>query len=294
MAFTLIELLVVIAIIAALLGLLLPAVQKAREAASRISCANNLKQIGLALHQFHDIYRVFPCNGGWDRAQTVLTSDGRPFIPSTTDFEIPGAPTFPWGIGDPMRSPQNQTGSWAFAILPFLEQQNVFRNRTWTATVPGYICPSRRMAEVQSPTGDIHGDYQGGGWSWGGKTDYAGNILTIPLRPNCLSLAQITDGASHTILVGEKAADRTVMSPRSWYYDEPLFLGGSAGTSRGNFLVLQDGAGINYKGNWGSPHTGGAQFLFADGSVHLLAYGTPWPTMLALSTPDGGEVTPDF
>jgi len=292
--FTLLELLVVIAISAVLLSLLLPAVQKAREAASRIQCANNLHQIGLALHQFHDIYLVLPCDGGWDGVQTILTTAQQPFTPSTTDFGLPGAPTFLWGVGDPLHSPQNQTGSWAFAILPFLEQQNIFQNRDWTTSVSGFACPSRRMAQVELPIDDSYGNYNGGGWVWGGKTDYACNILTLPLRPTCLSLTEITDGTSQTILIGEKAADPKVMTPHSWYWDEPLFLGGSGGTSRGGFLILQDAIGINYKGNWGSAHSGGAQFLFGDGSVHLLAFGTPWMTVLALSTPDGGDVVPDF
>jgi prepilin-type N-terminal cleavage/methylation domain-containing protein/prepilin-type processing-associated H-X9-DG protein len=292
-AFTLIELLVVLAIVAILVGLLLPAVQKVREAAARLKCQNNLKQIGLALQQFHGTFGVFPSNGGWDGTQTILTADNRPFTPSTTDFEI-GGTTFNWGTGDPARSPQDQTGSWGFAILPFLEQDTAFRDRAWTAPLQGYVCPSRRTAESRQLVNDAHGNYDGGGWAWGGKTDYAGNTLMTPGRPVCLSLAQVPDGSSNTILVGEKAADPSVMAPPSWYHDEPVFLGGSMGTSRNGLQVLRDAPGIPYKGNWGSAHPGGAQFLFADGSVRPLAHGTPWTTLLPLLTPDGGEVSPAF
>ena len=97
--FTLIELLVVIAIIGVLIGLLLPAVQKVRDAAARTRCTNNLKEVGLALQHFHDTYKVFPSNGGWDGKQQILSTAGTPFTVQTHDFTTGG--TYQWGVGDP-------------------------------------------------------------------------------------------------------------------------------------------------------------------------------------------------
>src|SRR5436190_11227091 len=95
--FTLIELLVVIGILAALTALLLPAVQKAREASRVTQCRNNLRQVGLALQQFHNAYNVFPSNGGWDGKQTILTSSGMSFTPST--FDNATGQKYIWGVG---------------------------------------------------------------------------------------------------------------------------------------------------------------------------------------------------
>jgi prepilin-type processing-associated H-X9-DG protein len=80
----------------------------------------------------------------------------------------------------------------------------------------------------------------------------------------------------------------------TWYWDEPFYLGGSGGTERSQPLIFQDRRGIAFPKNWGSAHDGGAQFLFADGSVHLIAYATPSSSALALMTPNGGEATPEF
>jgi prepilin-type processing-associated H-X9-DG protein len=284
---TLIELLVVIGIIGALIGLLLPAVQKLREAASRTQCANNLKQIGLALQQFHDNDRVFPSNGGWDGKQTIPSAAGPAFTPQTLDFA--SGLTYSWGVGDPAFAPQDQTGSWAYAILPWVEQDAMFRQRQWTVGLPLYVCPSRRSAGAESvASADAYGRYEGGGWTWG-KTDYAVNMAAFDNRPQCYSTKRFKDGLSNTILVGEKAFDPSVQTAYSWYWDEPFFLGGSGGTSRIGLGILRDLTGIPYKDNWGSPHTSGAQFLFGDGAVRPLAFQTDITLFAALLSPDGGE-----
>jgi len=116
--FTLIELLVVIAIIATLMGLLLPAVQKVREAATRLSSQNNLKQIGLAMQNMHTQVGFFPHNGGRRIGDTTA---GLKAYDNATDGHNNGS-----GIGLPIYKPSEQRGSWAYSLLPYLEQQNVF------------------------------------------------------------------------------------------------------------------------------------------------------------------------
>ena len=293
-AYTLIELLVVIAIIAILIGLLLAAVQQVREAASRMACANNLKQIGLAFQMHHDAMRVFPGNGGWDGKQSILNTGGTPIYVYTQDAVVNHP--FYWGVGDPNRVGADQTGSWAFALLPYVEQQNIYNTRTWTNPVQLFICPSRRSAVALPAQNDVHASYNGGGWKWG-KTDYAANAFTCPNRPlPQINIAAIRDGTTHTILAGEKAIDPQLFTTGSWYWDEPFFLGGSDSTSRkGNGLVHdRTGDFLEARENWGAAHYAGVNFLFADGSVKLIPYGTSKQIMLSLMTPAGGEVVPEF
>jgi len=291
-AFTLIELLVVLAAIAVLLALLLPAVQKVRGAANRLACSNNLRQLGLALQLHHDTYRLWPSNGGWDGKQTIVSTSGAAVTVFTRD-RVTGKTRY-WGVGDPRRPPREQTGSWAYAILPYLEQEAIYRNQAWTVPVKSYVCPSRRevMTYPVVPQ-DAYGAYEGGGWEWG-KTDYAANRLLVPRRPRCRRVAEVTDGTSQTILAGEKAFNPAVQTLTSWYWDEPFFLGGSAGTHRGGIHLGPDGVDSPFKGNWGSAHSGGAQFLFCDGSVRHRSYQTSWQVLAVLLTPDGGEVAPSL
>jgi prepilin-type processing-associated H-X9-DG protein len=290
-AFSLIELLVAVAIIGTLVGLLLPAVQKAREAASRMSCGNNLKQIGLALHQFHDANQCLPGNGGWDGVQTIKDVNGATINVQTQIFQLNR--TFTWGVGDPQLSVQDQAGPWTFSILPFLEQSATFQVRDWSTPAAVYNCPSRR-GKLSLPTrNDSYGTYFGGSWTWA-KCDYAGNGLLFPARPNCVRFAQITDGTSSTLLVGEKVMDPASYVSGSWYWDEPYFLGGSDNSARHGLLVLRDAAGVTVPQNWGAAHTGSAQFVFADGSVRPLSYDIPPNVVSALLTPDEGDQTPGF
>jgi hypothetical protein len=292
---------IVIGILGVLVGLLLPSVQRARTAATRTRCANHLRQIALSLMQFHDANKMFPSNGGWDGKQTIPDTSGTPFTPTTNDFTTGG--TYQWGVGDPALKPREQTGSWAFSLLPYVEEMGTYSERRWFAGIDLYVCPARRSPTPVVPwPEDAYGKYQGGGWAWG-KTDYAVNLYVFDNRPVCRSMSAIVDGLSNTILVGEKAFNPMVEQPQSWYWDEPYFLGGSKGTSRDGLVLTRDGSGRwlqngvwqgdyednPYKENWGSPHQDGVHFVFGDGVVRCLSRDINPATLAAYLTPDGKE-----
>jgi hypothetical protein len=112
----------------------------------------------------------------------------------------------------------------------------------------------------------------------------------MPNLPFVLSLASVTDGLSNTFSLGEKAFDRRVHVATSWYWDEPLFSGGSKGTARSGLAIIPDGVNIAFKDNWGSAHPAGAIFGKIDGSTRLIGSTVDYRTMRALLTPSGGEI----
>ncbi len=269
--FTLIELLVVIAIIAVLIGLLLPAVQKVREAAARTKCMNNMKQIGLGLHNYHDSYGFFPNNGG--------RYSGQPFSPDTNGLR--------WGIGNATRTGKTNSGSWAFDLLPFVEQGNA--HRTWPASgwdvpQPLFNCPSRRgpEARVVPAVDPLFSSFRynpAGRNPWAGQTDYAANLHLLPQRSavptgqSNYAIKDVTDGTSNTAFVGEKSMDPRRYTTGTWWYDEPLYLGGECkGQYRGGFFLRPDRKDVRFENNWGAAHGAGAYFALADGSVRLVRY----------------------
>ena len=306
--FTLIELLVVIAIIAILVGLLLSAVQKVRGAAARVRCQNNLKQLALAAHNYHDARERFP----------------------------PGLVSVNLAAG----KVAGGTNLWV-EILPYVEQANLQRkwdyadyrknivggpNATTAQILPLLLCPSARMTNpvsvLQFAPPDHHGNghyalssYGGNGgilaFNWGDPASRDGLFYA----GSGVRMVEVIDGASNTFLLGERSHFDPEFDAATLAYDPlayPLESWGTWGSGAYQFgsqadVMLGTPVPINYKvppgctdQNWdwetfrlncyGSGHPGGANFAFADGSVRFVRDSIPLKQLQGLSTRAGGEV----
>ena len=327
--FTLIELLVVIAIIGILISLLVPAVQKVREAAARMTCANKLKQIGLALHSYHGDKKCFP-------------------------------PGYIDGNTDPNSTPDNDVGpgwGWAAFLLPYLEQTNVYNQINFSQPVGSGVnsqvsqlpltifqCPSDaylypQVLNVYNSNGAIiaqvaQANYvacngweecfngAGGNPQPGPGTDGLSGLFGRAgrgafYRNSRTRIAEVKDGLSGTIFIGERSGDH---SPSTWTGAVP---GGRcpawmAGQSPGSPPPGPAYDNADWGEAWVLAHTNathlpsadfpfydpdtfysmhspqGANFLFGDGSVHFLSSGINPITYQALGTIAGGELTNDW
>ena len=301
--FTLVELLVVITIIGILIALLLPAVQAAREAARRLQCTNNLKQAGLALHNYHTAQGAFP----------------------------------PGGVGRPGGTTTESGGfSYLVMILPYLEQNQVYDDinlfvghdtsqNEWLREVPmsAFFCPSRGPEGYDSATGQYPPTVLGirdDVWyfahyiaTMGAKGENLYDGTTYPIEPpleaggftltgiltrdSGTRLSRIYDGSSSTMMVGEHSWKSNVYRP--WTNGIGNSGGGMhAGMLKNVFYPMhsvgwdacqQDTTTCN-DASFGSLHPGGANFLFGDGSVHFLSENIELKIFKALATKDSGEV----
>jgi len=278
--FTLIELLVVIAIIAILIGLLLPAVQKVREAAARAQCTNNLKQLGIAMHGYHDVNGAFPFEDG----------------PTSLPANLLSAPSI------------------FVQILPYVEQQNLYQQMSAqpngltsfvgnqllanATAIKTFLCPSRRSAGLGKV--DYAGAYNGG-ITEADITNFvaeATGYKTI-LNTSGTKVAFVTNGAgtANTFLLGHKllqpqnynGAPSTLANPcgggtsckdLGWAvtlksqtgYDHMRWCDTFAGGTNAHRGLYRDDNGAD-ENHFGGPHTGGCPMLWADGSVRMYAYG---------------------
>lgn len=300
-AFTLVELLVVIAIIGVLVALLLPAVQAAREAARRMQCTNNLKQIALGMHNYHDTKQTLPFACGFTK----------------------------------------QTGTWVAFLHPFIEQQNLYNTFDFNKSladpvnepavrtvVPTYLCPSD-SSRAEALTGGRIQPYHNppkslatwyvvsmgpcrDGSSSGNSCTFCSASPQVPSyccqgsnygssgpEGNCPGLfgrtwmtsipfGEVTDGLSNTIMVGETIPKHCTYNG-AYNQNFPM-----AGTSipLNTMLETTDGVDSNWWRGCGfkSKHAGGANFAIADGSVHFLSENIDYKLYNEMGTRAGGEV----
>ncbi|MFO0850451.1 MAG: DUF1559 domain-containing protein [Gemmataceae bacterium] len=299
---TLVELLVVIAVIAVLVGLMLPAVQKVREAAARTQCQNNLKQIGLAFHSYHDSRKRLP-DGGRNGFHVV---NGVP-VPGTPGCDNdPTRDTAPCNL-----NATREEWSWPYQILPYLEQESLTRLPPTAANnaligrtpVKAYYCPSRRPAQLYG--NEAKGDYAGNA-----GTDSLGTngVVMVKFR-GPLRLDGVTDGTSNTVMAGEKRLkldklgvsyddnepfthpgwDSEVQRRAVWDEDRPL---GDRGPSRDIRTTPEvcrwpdPDSGLD---QFGSSHPAGCNVVMCDGSVRNIRFNPDPETVRRLCVRNDGQ-----
>jgi prepilin-type N-terminal cleavage/methylation domain-containing protein/prepilin-type processing-associated H-X9-DG protein len=285
--FTLVELLVVIAIIGTLVSLLLPAVQSAREAGRRASCANNLKQIGLAFMLHHDSYGFFPFGGAY-RSYPSMNSNGQP------------------DIGD------KQTGGWAFQILPNLEEDALYHCNDLkiiqTTPISLYFCPSRRRPQVATGglfPGNALMDYAASNQDGPDLVDAGLNSGTGVVRSShVVRISKILDGTTKTIMVGEKRLCLQTLGDGVGDDDHGYSIGWDLDTVARTDMPPDADPAIGcitgsdsrplWNGLMGSSHPAGFNAVFADGSVHHLSYMINAELFSNLGNTSDGNVVTDF
>ena len=288
--FTLIELLVVIAIIAILIALLLPAVQRVRESANRTDCMNKLRQVGIALHSYHDQESHFP--------------------PGLMHFWPPSPPPY----GAPLTYQQKPFFSWMTHILPYIEQNAIYNQINFNVNNPWDpwqhpVCEQPML--IYHCTSDSRGDFVVQyGTDLVALTGFLGINGTDQLAYNGVlyinskvTVKMITDGTSNTLMVGERPPSDGMVY--GWWMagsgDEPRFgatdvvLGTNENLTPGGAVrdVYREGSTNDptdqHRWHYWSSHPFGSNFLFADGSVHFIGYDIGQPTLNALGTRNGDE-----
>jgi prepilin-type N-terminal cleavage/methylation domain-containing protein len=298
--FTLIELLVVIAIIAILIGLLLPAVQKVREAAARMQCSNNLKQMALGMHNYHDTMGVFP----WGRSKGAIDSPSwavliLPYIEQDNLWKRFTDPNI-----DGVNYPMITRGANPVAITHNLIRSQFRNTGAMKIPIKLYNCPSQpghpivsdTLTSGTSSTEGTCGDY-GVNYGSGTSTADAENgtfqwSMGAPAYGR--RIADITDGTSNTILIGEKHLAKGDVG--KWPGDGCIYNSGSgaawqtSGRKAGAGFPLAISDTEPLAGQFGSKHPGVVQFAFGDGRVQPVRVSTPGSTLAALAGMNDGLV----